>query len=187
MFLSNKSADFNFFIIIISSIFIPFLIHIILVRLCGLFKNPFARQKGIAVSSLLGLVPLEALFLLWAVNVETKTAYQLLWSGLYLFSVYISFSYIYFHIFNLSETGRRIRILAEIYKKGFLKKDDLVKKYTCQDMMSNRLKRLIALGGLRFVKERYVVGNKIFLLTARIIFSFRTIPFPSKKSDSKSL
>jgi len=156
--------------------------------LCGMFRKPFSRQKGAIVSLLVGFIPLGALFLSWAANFNIGTMpHQVLRSGIYLFSIYISFSYIYLHVFNLSETGRRIRILLEIYKKGPLERVELVKSYTCRDMMSNRLKRLVALEGLRLVKDRYVAGNKIFLLTARVIFGFRRVLFPDNIPDSKKI
>jgi len=165
-------------IIVILSILIPFFIHIFLVRLCGLFKKPFSRQKGVIASFVLGFIPLGIVFLLWIINLNIDAWSPILWSGIYLFLVYILFSYVYFHVFNMSETARRIRILTEIYRTGALKKGELAAKYTRQDMISNRLKRLVALEGLRLSKNRYILGNRLFFLLAKAIFNFRCILFP---------
>lgn len=183
MFLISASANFSFLIILLFSVFIPFFSHLILVRLFCLFKKPFFRQKGAIVSCLFGFCILTMIFFFWAISLYEKAWLQILWSGIYLFLVYILFAYVYFHIFNMSETARRIQILVENYKTGILEKEELVKKYTCQDMVSARLERLVSLGILRLTKNRYFLENKALLLLifTKAVFSFRRILIPFEK------
>lgn len=165
---------------VIVSIFIPFLLHIFLLRIFGLFKTPFSRQKGVIISCLSGFILLGFLFAIWINYISIGTWPSIFLSGFYLFSVYILSAYVYFHIFNMSETARRIRILEEIRKIGFVKNDDIARKYSCQDMVSVRLNRLLALGCLRKVNDKYIAGNKTFPFVAKVVFTLRNFLFPSR-------
>lgn len=160
------------------AIFIIFFIHILLVRACNLFKKAGTRQKAVIASFFIGLMLLSVFFFSWCNATKPREYPQILLSGFYLLSVYALSSYVYFHLFNLSETGRRIRILSEINKMGPLKECEIAEKYSCQDMISIRLKRLAAIGGLRLVNGRYFTGNKILLLSAKFVFGFRKVLFP---------
>lgn len=173
----HKSMQFVFLAFIIVSIYIPFLTHIFLLRLCGLFKTPFSRQKGAIISCISGLIPLGFLFAIWVNYISIERWPRMFLSGFYLFSVYLLFAYVYFHIFNMSETARRIRILEEIRKIGVLKKDVLAGKYSCQDMISVRLNRLVAFGWLQKTGDKYIIKNRIPLLIAKIVSKLGSVLF----------
>lgn len=164
--------------IIIFSLFLTFLMHVFLVRICGAFKKAFFRQKGLIASYLIGFIPLGFLFCLWIGTINVKSWPGIFWSGIYLFFIYSIFSYVYFHFFNMSETARRIRILSEIHRTGSFKKDELIHKYPASDIVSNRLKRLIALRELRLFEDRYLIGKGLFILPAKMVFYFRGIIHP---------
>ena len=154
-----------FGIMIVFSMCLAFLTHFFLVRICGLFKRPFSRHNGAIAGFLFGFMPLAAMFYLWAVNLKIKELPAILSSGLYLFLIYGLFSYVYFHFFNMSETARRVRILAEIQKARVFKRDRVHEEYSARDMISNRLKRLVA---------------GIFILPANIIFYLRRVLYPRR-------
>ena len=80
----------------------------------------------------------------------------------------------------MSETARRIRILEEIRKIGMLKKDDLALKYPWEDMISVRLKRLVALGCLRKASDKYVAGNSVYFWMAKAVAVLKNFLFPVK-------
>jgi len=174
----QSSEHLVFFAVFILSIFMPLFIHISMLRFLGLFKKPDLRQKGVIISFFLGLAFSGITFLFWVRGLDIKSWKQVFWSGVYLFSTYAIFGYVYFHIFNLSETARRTRILREIDKTKVLKKDELIEIYTCRDMVSVRLRRLLALGELRLDNNKYILKNKGLLIVARIISGFRKILFP---------
>lgn len=174
----NNSANLGFLMIVSASAVITFSIHVFLVRICGFFKKPFVRQKGVFISFVLGFIPVIYMFFMWSGDPVVKDRFQILYSGGYLFIVYAVSSYVYAHIFNLSETSRRIRILTECAKAGPLGKEELTAKYTYDEMVSNRLKRLEELGVLRLRGGRYTVKRGFLLLAARMVFGLRPLFFP---------
>lgn len=156
--------------IIILILFTPFLAHLFLVRVCGLFNQSFRSQKGVIAGFLLGFIFQGSISLLWQ---------GISWGTTYLFLVYTLAGYVYFHVFNMSETARRIKILSKIGKTG-ARKEELAGAYTCRDMVLNRLKRLASTGELRFFEGRYVLGRGMLLFPARIVFYFRGMLFAPK-------
>lgn len=163
-----------------ASLLVPFLIHLIMVRYLGLFRDKPLRQKGAIISCLLGYLPIGFLFSLWAYYHRWYPGAGLAWSGFFIFSVYTLLAYVYFHIFNMSETARRIRILAESRQRGKVTRTEIVREYTCERMVKIRLDRLVALRELRLKNGRYTMGRGRLLFPARIVFGFRRILFPRK-------
>lgn len=174
------TEDLYFLILVIASAIMPFFIHIFVIRALRIFKGPSSRQKGVILSSLFGILTIGVIFYCWAAANGTMAISQILWHGIYLFSLYAISAYIYYQVFNLSETARRIRILAECTKTGVLNEEILVKKYTCQNMVSIRLERLIGLGILRINQNRYFTTGKIPTIYSKTVFSLRKILFPYK-------
>ncbi len=171
-------TSFYFLLITLLSLVIPFSAHLLLLRAAGRFRNTELRQKGGIFSVLLGFLPLAALSYIWAAGTETGDAGGVAVSLAYLFLVYSLAGYVYFHFFNMSETARRVRLLIESLKTGNLKKDDLPRLYPHRNIVSVRIERLSALGELRRAGDRYVLGNKVLLLPAKLIFALRQILFP---------
>lgn len=85
-------------------------------------------------------------------------------------------AHIYFHIFNMSETARRIRILLEI-REGVTPHHSI---YEQDSMVSVRIGRLKELGQIAVKGENYV-GKKTLLATAaRIIYWHEKLLFPRR-------
>lgn len=61
---------------------------------------------------------------------------------IYIFFIALLSGHVYFHIFNMSETARRIRILLKL-KQG--KSVTISESYSSQEMIAVRLKRLVEL------------------------------------------
>jgi len=171
-----------FILITILALVIPFITHLFLLRVCGLFREAELRQKGVFFSVLCGLLPLSILCYLWVAEISPSSTSGIIISVLYLFLVYILAGYVYFHFFNMSETARRVRLLIESSKTGTLKKNDLPRLYPHRDIVSIRIERLTALGELRLSGDRYVLGNKALLLPAKLIFALRHLLFPHADS-----
>lgn len=159
----------------LSSPVIILLLHIILSRLVLAFKMNRPPQLICVIAVLLGniLFLILLLFLCFIVPQASDPvpAGVTVPSFLYAFIVYNLMGYTYFHIYNMSETARRVRILYDINSKGSLKKADIEKLYHKGDMVATRVERLL---GLKQVKERgnaYVLDNR-FLYYAALLLAF---------------
>lgn len=161
--------------IVLSSMIAVFFIHVMLLRVFRLFRQPFTRQRGVIISFFVGIAPVGVAFYLFVTKYRLFNSLEIIWFGLYLLAVYISYSYIYFHVFNMSETARRIRILIQCRSTSAVEVEKLIDKYTCADMVSNRLKRLVNLKELYSRGDKYVLGRSLLLLPARWLYAFRKI------------
>lgn len=89
---------------------------------------------------------------------------------LYLFLLYSFTAYTYFHLFNMGETSRRIRILAAISNHPPQTLKELERTYDEDRMIRARLDRLVALGQIREEKGTFYPQRRLFALTARIFY-----------------
>ena len=159
---------------------LPFLVHLALTRLGKFFTEPTLRQKGAVLSGPLGLIPLLLLFCL-LIPGRAGTGTSLAWTALFVFGSYACFSYVYFHLFNMSETARRIRILVQGREGGTLPDGETSAQYTPDAMIALRLNRLVSLRELRIRDGRYLLGKRGLLgllLPARMVFALRRFLFP---------
>jgi len=167
------------FALLLSTCMVPFVLHVLMIRGGGWYREKPLRQKGVMVAILVGYLVAGALLTAWAAATRPTTA-GLIWTGLYFFSVFTFLSYVYFHVFNLSETARRIRILAESRRTGRLERDSIIETYSCSHMVAIRVDRLVALVELRTDGNRYRRGRGILLLPARLVFRFGRVLFPDR-------
>lgn len=99
-------------------------------------------------------------------EVAAATAYALL--------TFATFAYAYFHVFNLSETGRRIRILMELKygtpKAGNSQSPSTAADYTPRDMVISRLARLRQMGQIRIDDgQGYHIAGRKFLAIGTLL------------------
>ncbi len=96
----------------------------------------------------------------------------LLSTVLYSVVVYLALGYTYFHLFNMSETARRIRLLYEI-ESGFftVAETPAAGASPVQISLATRLERLEGLGQIERGTggESYYVKGRTILLGARIV------------------
>ncbi len=137
-----------------------FLTHAVLVRLW----TGAASQKVAAAALVLGAVP-QALLLSTVPPVGLGYA-AVVYSGL---------GYAYFHLFNLGETGRRIRILREIHAAGALGREEIASIYGTEGLMDVRLDRLVATGQLAVRDGRYVLTGHTLHRIALLIEGWRSL------------
>lgn len=76
------------------------------------------------------------------------------------------FAYSYFHIFNLSETGRRIKILLSIYNKKNSK------LYKTDKLIALRIDRLYFMGQIKKNSEGGYIVKRNFLLFCGLLLRF---------------
>lgn len=91
---------------------------------------------------------------------------------------YSSLGYCYFHFINIGETGRRIRILRELYdSKDGLSLDELLARYNFNDILGKRITRLLQNRQVVFKDDAYYIGKPIMLLISKGIAVMRWIIF----------
>ncbi|MFC1522479.1 hypothetical protein ACFL6Y_08735 [Elusimicrobiota bacterium] len=110
---------------------------------------------------------------------------QMLPACLYALVVYTFLSYAYFHLFNMSETARGIRILYELYSGGSMTYNEINKRYMASAMLEVRLKRLAAMGQILNIKDRYYSsGYSLYLASLVLAFWGKIIGFHIDISDT---
>ncbi len=159
---------------------VPFLIHLALVRLGGWSRASGNRQKCAVVSSGIGILPAALLFYIWCGSVGGDPSQVKIWAGIYLFLVYILASYTYFHLFNMSETARRVRILMESSRRDVTREDRITNSYTGDKQIEIRIERLLSLKELHKNGSRYVTGRGILVFPARVVSWLHHFIFPDE-------
>lgn len=86
-------------------------------------------------------------------------------------------THLYFHIFNMSETARRVRILLDI-KKG---KKPSGGAYTDQEMISIRLDRLYDLKQVRVWSGKYSTKPTLLRFASQCIQLHERLLFPQRR------
>jgi len=137
----------------------------------------YSPQAAISKIILLGNVPLLTGIIIID-NLNQATLNEYLINTLYGFIVYNGILYAYFHLFNMSETARRIRILLQIKSQGSLSSKDLENLYSAEDMVTARLKRLKQMNAVNYNSQEntYTINNKHPLLKiARTFYGLRRL------------
>jgi hypothetical protein len=85
---------------------------------------------------------------------------------------YMSLGYSYFHFFNMSETGRRMRLMIELHLAvDGLTPEELLRRYSAEDVVNVRVARMLSAG---HVIERagrlYGFKRSLSLATQAILF-----------------
>lgn len=83
--------------------------------------------------------------------------------------VFNALGYSYFHVFNMSETARRVRLLIELAASGPIGKEGLFSIYSEQAMFDVRIVRLKSLGQIKEINGRYVLGHRFLYIAAQIV------------------
>lgn len=137
-----------------------FLVHLWYERLWAKKHPPRSRQKAVArICLLVALV---------------NTLLTVVWGGwlhaLYVLIVSLNFAHVYFHIFNMSETARRIRILTSAYaaqKEGSPWQPP--QDYTPQAIIEERIKRLETIGAIQKTEDNKWITRFHPLLIATLL------------------
>lgn len=105
-----------------------------------------------------------------------QTVYMLVFASL----VFNGIAYAYFHIFNMSETARRVRMLLQIRRAGpaGLRIQELERQYSQKGMIEARLDRLVRMNQLTLAQDgRYHVAGNTLLWAGRIMSLWRRFVF----------
>lgn len=86
-------------------------------------------------------------------------------------------SHLYFHVFNMSETARRIRILVELLT------GQNSKAYSAEHQVSVRIKRLMDLDQVKRVGDIYFIRRGTLWAIARAMAAIEQFLFPARPSN----
>src|SRR3989344_28962 len=157
-------------LVLAASPFILFAVHIAVSRL---MKNG-SPQIVVSLSMLLTYVPVGTV--LWVSVLRHLTGQGGFCAAvLYSFIVYSGIAYSYFHLFNMSETARRIRIFYEIHKAGSLTAGQIISLYGTNEIISVRLGRLIAVKQLGRKRGLYVMEGRTLYVVALVVRAWGTL------------
>lgn len=87
---------------------------------------------------------------------------------LYFFLLINLFFYSYFHLYNMTETARRIKILIMIKANKASTLEDFLMNYDVKAQIESRLNRLVRLHQLSSKNDFYYLKSKVLLYVATI-------------------
>ncbi|MBI3548178.1 MAG: hypothetical protein HY078_03895 [Elusimicrobia bacterium] len=131
--------------------------HAVLARVLRSAKSP---QAVAMLASATGAPIAGAPVWLFALR-HALTGGQVFWGVVYAALVYSGIAYCYFHLFNISETSRRLRILSEIWLKKEIEPKQLSINYHPEHQIKVRLERLVATRQLKVEEGFYVLDRTV--------------------------
>ncbi len=158
-------------VLLASSPLIVFLVHMAASRLV---RNRSA-QIVVIISAFAGEILMALLLWNYVFRFSGAFAAGLATEIFYAFIIYNALAYTYFHLFNMSETARRIRILYEIDKKGALSQGEIAAIYGTSDILDIRLERLLAARQLEYVDGRYRPHGRLLYFASLAVAVWRNI------------
>lgn len=157
----------SFFAVLCAPLF-AFLTHGFLARFV---RWPIPRQVTALLACGLGagLSSTLSFFLLTAGSPSFETV-------LFIFFLPILETHIYFHVFNMSETARRIKLLTQIYQR----KSPAAEDYSPRRLVEIRLERLMQAQQVRVDGDLIYPKKTLLQMVARAMEVYRRILFPVK-------
>ncbi|MES2509943.1 MAG: hypothetical protein V4625_08440 [Pseudomonadota bacterium] len=144
--------------------------HALMARLWLARYPATSPQKATALLGLALNVPLVVAIVgcgVWAKASSAELGLALLYATL----AFNSVAYSYFHFFNLSETGRRIRMLLQLLEGDRIGTSDSgsTSMYGGRAMVSQRLVRLLQMGQIDETGGRYRITGQFLLNSAKLV------------------
>lgn len=136
-----------------------------------------SAQALTAAAMLLGYFPYFALLGVLSFPWERDAGFYA-----YFFCLYSFAAYAYFHVFNMSETARRVRLLSYLGQRGQVSTEEVERIYQADDMTVARLERLVSLRQCSLKDGRYHGTGTLFPLVALGLFGiglFIRRPWPA--------
>lgn len=173
----------KYLVLLLFSPLLVFAIHAALGRTLMRFGFKVSDQVLVIACAVLGHLPMGAA--LWYVYFRHALPLSgALTETLYALAVYNALAYGYFHVFNMSDTARRIRILIAVHSSGGLKTNDLAASYGSRDMLKHRLDRLLTTRQVKLNNGRYFLDRKhIYYIALAVAWCGHLlgIPYPEVK------
>ena len=94
-------------------------------------------------------------------------------------------SYIGFHLDNMAETARRIRLLRELHSAHGLTREALLAAYSPQEVFDLRIRRLMLAGQCVEESGRLRMTGDAYSLMGTLVALGRKVIFPRRKAGSR--
>lgn len=147
--------------------------HVLISRRQAAGRRPISPQASLAWLILVSNTPVLAgagIIAWFEARVLVEAMSMLAFTGI----VYNGIAYAYFHVFNMSETARRIRILLHVLIHNDVNAGNLRDDYSPCDMVAVRLDRLEQMGQVaRGPDGGYRIAGRVLLSAARVIRIWR--------------
>jgi hypothetical protein len=159
------SPLFRILLCVLASPALLYAAHLVVVRL---FRKGSPHS---ALTWLIIVMQAAVLVLVWAAALQgSSSGLQALAALAYASVASFGFSVIYFFVFIMGETGRRIRILHEIRESSALSEAQILSLYSSDDILDMRLARLVEMGQLSCEGRRYRLNERgLLYLGARLV------------------
>lgn len=147
--------------------------HVFLSRRQAAGRRPVSPQASLARLILMSNAPVlaGAAIIAWF---EARPLMEMVSMLVFCGIVYNGIAYAYFHVLNMSETARRIRILLHVLVHNDVNAENLRGDYSPRDMVAVRLDRLEQMGQVaRGPDGGYRIAGRVLLSAARVIRIWR--------------
>lgn len=151
-------------IFLTSLLLFPFFLILIQSGLNRLLKGSNQKRALIAI-----LVSLSLFSILWVFLGDGWM------TSFYAFFYSLLVGYSYFHLFNMSETSRRIKILVTLSGQSPLSLREMGQFYKEDEVVSVRMERLVDLGQVRQNGISYILSSRILYGPAVFMMWFRKV------------
>lgn len=151
---------------------------------CQVSYCRYKRKSSLLVSIFFGFfVGLLSLFFIEGYSLRHLSVLDGLGYTLVNTITYSALGYGYFHFLNLGETARRIRLLIELADacEG-LSLPELLKRYSHEEIVEKRLRRLLKSSQIISKDNRYYIGKPFMLIASKMIL-FLKLCILGKKSE----
>lgn len=136
-------------------------------------RHTLSPQMACIASLLVSYLP--ALLIFSVLVIKSVNLGSAVSAATYFLLVYTCIAYSYFHVFNLSETARRVRLLHEILRSGSISSEKLLSLYQTEHIVKIRLKRLADMGQLQIIDGKYQVKGRALHTAALLIVKWRAL------------
>lgn len=152
-----------------------FFSHIVSYRLLrGMGRRPTAHTSAFAGIAVWLTITLAAVArLVWPAVAGNPLEAVCIFA--YALAVYAALAVLYVDVVNIAETSLHMHLLLEIAWSRRPSLRDLIFRYSPERMVAERLDRLVAMGQVRMVDGRYVVGDRSALRLATAIDVWRRV------------
>lgn len=177
---SNMSTTTSLLILLACSPLLVLVLQMVATRVNALMGRGASAQAIALGCAIVGNIPIAMAIWVVALRHLTTTPSDPVWTGIYSLVVYNALAYSYFHVFNMGETSRRIRVLSEICASKQLKASEISSVYGATEILDLRLERLLSMNQIKRSDDRYLLDNKLLYYAARVVEAWgRLLGFPS--------
>jgi hypothetical protein len=121
-------------------------------------------------------VNIPLLLVSWVMVVgDQLEPYDRAWTMAYILLTYNGFAYSYCHIFNMSETSRRIRVLYELSLAGRLRYEELAHRYGDKNIFDARIERLVTMRQIEESNRRFVLKSRLLYVIGVIVLGWGSL------------